>query len=150
MTQTSTELQIAFIEALGVTSRKMRTLYNARVAELGLTFSRARVLTLLAKAESCNQSALACELELEKPTLVRMLDRMAELDLIERVPDPDDRRVNLVRLRPHGRAMAERLLAERAGFIGTFFVPEDEEALKEATSLLHAIVGRIERMEREP
>lgn len=150
MPQTSPELQIAFIEALGVASRKMRTLYDARVARLGLTFSRARVLTLLAKHESCNQSTLACELELEKPTLVRTLDRMAELDLIERVPDPNDRRVNLVRLRPHGKAMAEKVLAERAGFIGTIFTSDDNEALKEAAGLLQAIVARIERLEREP
>ncbi|WP_174801106.1 MarR family winged helix-turn-helix transcriptional regulator [Martelella limonii] len=150
MPDSSTELQIAFIEALGVTSRKMRTLYDARVSALGLTFSRARVLTLLARHGSLNQSALAGELDLEKPTLVRTLDRMAALDLIERVTDPDDRRVNLVQLRPHGKAMAERLMEERAGFIGAFFVPEDEAALKQATALLQAIVARIERMEIEP
>lgn len=147
MSQTSPELQIAFLEALGVASRKMRTLYDARVSRLGLTFSRARVLTLLARHGSCSQSVLACELELEKPTLVRTLDRMAELDLIERLPDPNDRRVNLVQLRPHGKAMAEKVLAERAGFIGEFFRPEDNEALEAATGLLQAIV---ERMEREP
>ncbi|MCD1636479.1 MarR family transcriptional regulator [Martelella mediterranea] len=150
MSRTSPELQIAFVETLGVASRKMRTLYDARVSRLGLTFSRARVLTLLARHGSCSQSALACELELEKPTLVRTLDRMAELDLIERVADPNDRRVNLVQLRPHGEAMAGKLLAERAGFIGAFFTPEDDEALEEATGLLQAIIARIERLEREP
>ena len=145
MSQTSPELQIAFLEALGVASRKMRTLYDARVSRLGLTFSRARVLTLLARHGSCSQSVLACELELEKPTLVRTLDRMAELDLLERLPDPNDRRVNLVQLRPHGKAMAEKVLAERAGFIGEFFRPEDNEALEAATGLLQAIVERMER-----
>ncbi|WP_052699974.1 MarR family winged helix-turn-helix transcriptional regulator [Martelella endophytica] len=146
-TKPSTDLQFAFVEAIGVTSRKMRKAYDQRVAQLGLTFARARVLTLLAAHKTCNQSVLACELELEKPTLVRMLDRMAELDLVERVPDPNDRRVNLVRLRPHGEAMAKQLLIERAGFINAFFTPADDQALQDATRLLQAIAERIENTE---
>lgn len=138
----------AFMEALSVANRKMRKLYNARVAELGLTFARARVLTLLARHQTLNQSMLACELELEQPTLVRMLDRMAELDLVERLADPSDRRARLVRLRPHGEAMARRLIEEiRPGMAKSIFAPEDMAEMQAATELFRKIIARAEQYE---
>ncbi|TCT29632.1 MarR family winged helix-turn-helix transcriptional regulator [Martelella mediterranea] len=143
-----TDERVAFMEALAVASRKMRTAFNARVSEHGLTFARARVLLLLIRHETCNQSALACELELEKPTVVRMLDRMAAIDLIERVPDPNDRRINLIRLRPHGEAMARTLLDVRRDVVDSLFRPEDEEALISATALFQTLIARTDAQEQ--
>jgi MarR family transcriptional regulator for hemolysin len=103
------------LEALTKVSRKMRTAFNQQVTAHGLTYPRARALFQLAKKQHMTQSELALELELQQATVVRLVDRMEEVGLIERRPDPKDRRVNLLFLTPRGTEQADlvRLIADR-------------------------------------
>ncbi|WP_176086327.1 MarR family transcriptional regulator [Martelella sp. HB161492] len=135
------------METMTVASRKMRTYYNAQVSRYGLTFARARVILLLSKNEVMNQSALACELELEKPTVVRMLDRMEAIGLISRSPDPNDRRANLISLSEHGKAMAVKLDQVRVEFFDALFGPADTQKLAGGISVFETIIARIEKLE---
>ena len=75
-------------------SRLMRTVFDRRGRDLGLTRSQWWVLTMLYAKEGVIQSELADFMDLEKPTLGRLLDRMQEKHWIERRPDSLDRRVN--------------------------------------------------------
>ena len=75
-------------------ARLMRTVFDRRGRELGLTRSQWWVLTMLYAKEGVTQSELADFMELEKPTLGRLLDRMQEKGWIERRTDDLDRRVN--------------------------------------------------------
>ena len=75
-------------------SRLMRTVFDRRGRDLGLTRSQWWVLTMLYGKEGVTQSELADFMDLEKPTLGRLLDRMQEKHWIERRPDSLDRRVN--------------------------------------------------------
>ena len=75
-------------------SRLMRTVFDRRGREIGLTRSQWWVLTMLYAKEGVTQSELADFMDLEKPTLGRLLDRMQEKEWIERRPDGLDRRVN--------------------------------------------------------
>ncbi|MBU1315893.1 MAG: MarR family transcriptional regulator [Alphaproteobacteria bacterium] len=95
-----------FLEALTKMSRKIRTAFNKQVTAHGLTYPRARALFRLAKTQNITQTELACELELEQATLVRLLDRMEENGLIERRQDPNDRRAKLIALTRHGQEQA--------------------------------------------
>ena len=95
-----------FLEALTKMSRKIRTAFNKQVTAHGLTYPRAHALFRLAKTQIITQTELACELELEQATLVRLLDRMEENGLIERRQDPNDRRAKLIALTRHGQEQA--------------------------------------------
>ena len=75
-------------------SRLMKTVFDRRGRDLGLTRSQWWVLTMLYAKEGVTQSELADFMDLEKPTLGRLLDRMQEKHWIERRPDSLDRRVN--------------------------------------------------------
>ena len=75
-------------------SRLMKTVFDRRGREIGLTRSQWWVLTMLYAKEGVTQSELADFMDLEKPTLGRLLDRMQEKEWIERRPDCHDRRVN--------------------------------------------------------
>ena len=75
-------------------SRLMKTVFDRRGREIGLTRSQWWVLTMLYAKEGVTQSELADFMDLEKPTLGRLLDRMQEKEWIERRPDRRDRRVN--------------------------------------------------------
>jgi len=79
-------------------ARLMRTAFDRRGRELGLTRSQWWVLTALYAKEGVTQSELADFMELEKATLGRLLDRLEEKDWVERRPDPIDRRIKRVYL----------------------------------------------------
>jgi MarR family transcriptional regulator for hemolysin len=63
----------------------------------------------LDRAEGLNQSELAEMLDLQPITLTRLLDKLADSGLIERRPDPDDRRAKRLFLTPAARPVLEHL-----------------------------------------
>lgn len=136
-----------FLEELTKVSRKIRTTFNKKVTAHGLTYPRARALFRLAKRQNMTQTELACELELEQATLVRLLDRMEENGLIERRPDANDRRVKLIALTEHG--------AEQAAFVRTladqirhqFFEGINQAELKDAIVLMQQISDNVSSVE---
>jgi MarR family transcriptional regulator for hemolysin len=69
---------------------------SARKSGLSLTRSQWQVLAHLAKNEGIQQSALADLLEIEPSTLVRLLDKLEELGLVEHRPNASDRRIWLL------------------------------------------------------
>lgn len=99
-------LQAAFLEELSITSRKLRTLFDARVRAKGLTLARARTLIHLAKKDGMTQTELAEILEVEGPTLVRLLDGLEKQGLTERRPVDGDRRAKQIALTEAGRKLA--------------------------------------------
>lgn len=78
---------------LGDVARLMRRRFDARSEELGLTRAQWRVLAQLRRREGINQSTLAELLEVEPITMGRHIDRLVTKGLVERRPDPKDRRV---------------------------------------------------------
>jgi MarR family transcriptional regulator for hemolysin len=79
-------------------ARLMRTAYDRRVRKLGLTRSQWWVLNQLFRNPGVNQSELAEILEVRKPTLGRLLDRMEAKGWVRREQDASDRRAWRVHL----------------------------------------------------
>jgi MarR family transcriptional regulator for hemolysin len=79
-------------------SRLMRRhfIQRARVAGLPLNRSEAAVLAEVAHAPGTSQAVLAARLEFEPITLVRLLDRLQSLGLVERRMHAGDRRVRCI------------------------------------------------------
>jgi len=73
-----------------------------------ITPGRFSVLLLVGANPGIIQSRLAQALRLDRSSMVPLLDQMERLGLVERKPDPGDRRSNCLWLTPHG----ESLLAE--------------------------------------
>lgn len=99
------DLKAAFAETLVKTARKLRTRFNARVVARGLTYPRARALAALSH-QPMTQRELAEDLELEGPTVVRLLDGMEQQGLVRRTPVPGDRRLKRIELTAHGAETA--------------------------------------------
>jgi MarR family transcriptional regulator, transcriptional regulator for hemolysin len=108
------------IEEITNVTRKMRTVFDNMVKEKGLTLARARILRLLKKADAgATQRALAFELEIEGPTLVRLLDNLEIQGWIERRAVEGDRRAKQIVLTEEGHrqereveVVAQRFRAE--------------------------------------
>ena len=79
-------------------ARLMRVAYDRRARALGLTRSQWWVLNYLYFNEGITQSALADLLDVEKPTLGRLLDRLEAKGWIARQADRHDRRAKRVYL----------------------------------------------------
>jgi MarR family transcriptional regulator, transcriptional regulator for hemolysin len=92
-------------------SRLMRRRFDARAREIGLTRAQWRVLAQLRRREGINQTALAEIMEIEPISLGRHIDRLVEKDIVERRPDPRDRRAWRLYLKPEAQPVLDRLRA---------------------------------------
>ncbi len=94
-------------------ARLMRTVYDRRVKSLGLTRSQWWVLNHLFRNPGATQSELAAILEIERPTLGRLLDRLRS----QRLGAARGRRARPARLArvPHPRRRAGDAQAPQAG-----------------------------------
>src|SRR3974390_560418 len=82
---------------------------DRRLREHGASVWSWVLLKEAANAEGASQRELAELMRIEPPTLVRHLDKLAEEGLVERRPDPDDRRVVRVVVTPKGHARLAEL-----------------------------------------
>jgi MarR family transcriptional regulator for hemolysin len=102
----TTDPRERLLDDLSRVQRKMRALFDARVKERGLTLPRARALLILGRGAELNQRELAEELDIETPTLVRLLDGMEKQGFIERRSVEGDRRAKQIAMTPRGAKVA--------------------------------------------
>ena len=86
-------------------SRVLRNYIDQRAKGRGTTRAQWIVLFRLREQEGLSQVDLAEVLELQPISLVRLLDRLVEHGLVERRPDPRDRRANRLHLTARGRQL---------------------------------------------
>lgn len=84
-------------------ARLLRRRFEQNARGSGLTRSQWQVLAYLAQNEGINQTGLADLLEVEAVTLGRIVDKLETQGLVERQPDPADRRAWILRLTPAAR-----------------------------------------------
>lgn len=90
-------------------ARMLRTYADQRGRQFGISRAQWTVLVRLDRSEGLKQSELAEILDLQPISLTRLLDRLAQNGLIERRPDPTDRRANRLYLTPAARPLLEQL-----------------------------------------
>jgi DNA-binding MarR family transcriptional regulator len=92
-------------------ARLMRKRFERNARNLGLTRSQGQVLVHLADSEGIHQGAMAEKLDVEPITLTRILDRLEEAGLIERLLYRQDRRVRLLRLTQAAHPLIDDIIA---------------------------------------
>jgi len=101
-----------YTAALLKLARTYRRALNRRLEEHGISDARALpVLHVARSGGGMRQGALAEELGIEGPSLVRLLDQLGAAGLIERREDPSDRRAKTLHVTDAGLALAARLEA---------------------------------------
>jgi MarR family transcriptional regulator, transcriptional regulator for hemolysin len=90
-------------------ARMLKTYADYKASQFGITRAQWVVLVRLDRFEGLKQAELAEMLDLQPITLTRLLDRLAECGLIERRPDPNDRRAKLLYLTAKAKPLLERL-----------------------------------------
>lgn len=122
---------------IGDVSRMIRTVYDRRVEPLGLTRAQWRVMTRLNRLESCTQTELATELEIEKPTLGKLIERLEAKGWVERRADAADARSKRLFLTPAARPLLEEMSQQADDVIAGVFAGigmEDSDRLRNTLS----------------
>ncbi|WP_107851041.1 transcriptional regulator SlyA [Oceanimonas marisflavi] len=123
--------------ALASLVRQWRLINDERLKPLGLTQSRWITLTHLQQEDGIQQHRLARRVGVESPSLVRTLDGLEQLGLVERRPCADDRRGKTVHLTP----AVQPLLAEMDAVL-------DHTRQQVLHGLSEAELAELERMVR--
>lgn len=89
-------------------------LMNARLTQHGLTPARAEILWVLHGRGTLRQRELSETLKCTPRNVTGLVDALVRAQLVERVPDPDDRRAVQVSLSEQGHALLTEWGAERA------------------------------------
>ena len=84
----------------------IRRLYDERFASLDLTLSLASLLCYVADFGPVSQTRAADHLRQGRAVTGTQIDRLEERSLVERLPDPNDRRVWLVEVTAQGKELA--------------------------------------------
>ena len=139
----SLDLKRQFIAQLVESSRLLRNYIDHRAKSRGTTRAQWIVLFRLRQQEGLSQVDLAEVLELQPISLVRLLDRLVEHGLLERRPDPKDRRANRLFLTAAGRRLVDDLDSLRDAIASDVLRDIPKEAIQTSLDALVEVKERI-------
>jgi DNA-binding MarR family transcriptional regulator len=125
------------------TARRLR-----QEAGQDLSPSLASALASIDRHGPLTPSELAAHERVQRPTATRLLGRLGELGLVERAPDPVDRRSALISVSPAGRALLRRLRTRKNHYLAQRLAtldPAEVATLDRAAAILERMLDAEER-----
>ena len=121
---------------IGETAHALRKAFDRMAVGLGVTRAQWKVLFRLTRQPGMRQVELADMLEIEPITLCRIVDRLEEAGLVERSPDPADRRAWRLHVTAKAQPLVEKLKAVGAELVEQAFAGIDPEEIEIARRVL--------------
>ena len=146
----SLDLKRQLIAQLVESSRLLRNYIDHRAKVRGSTRAQWIVLFRLRQQEGLSQVDLADVLELQPISLVRLLDRLVEHGLLERRPDPRDRRANRLFLTRSGRQLVDDLDSLRDAIASDVLRDVPAEHVESGLATLREVKDRIKTLGEGP
>jgi len=119
---------------------RITSLHAPEVADLNLTLAQLKAIYLVAAAGSIRMGSLAVQLGTALSTTSGVVDRLVQLELLERLEDPSDRRQVLVRATTAALQQLESMSELGRGRIRELVLrlstPADIDIVKQALNLL--------------
>jgi MarR family transcriptional regulator, transcriptional regulator for hemolysin len=128
-----------FAFTLNDVARMLRTYADHKAAQFGITRAQWVVLVRLDRSEGLKQSELAELLELQPISLTRLVDKLCDSGLIERRPDPVDRRVKRLFLTPAAHPLLEKLANLGEGLMATALAGVDSDSVERMIAQLEVV-----------
>jgi len=137
------------LKLIGRAARGFTRIADITLRDLGFATGQMPVLGSLKGGKALSQAELARIAQVEQPSMAQLLNRMERDGLVERVPDPEDKRSRLISLTagavkrmPKAKALMEsRVQDALAGF--------SPEEVAELSRLLGRLNDNIDRMAGE-
>lgn len=124
-------------------ARLLRTRFDQRARARGMTRAQWVILARLSRQPGMSQNELAGICEVEPITVGRLVDRLEARGLVERRPDPGDRRVNRLHLLPAAQPMLEEIMSYRDALSEDILDGLDEPARGALVDALLHIKNRL-------
>ena len=121
------------------TAHALRKAFDRRAVGLGVTRAQWKVLFRLEREPGLRQIELADRLDIEPITLSRIVDRLEEAELVERVADPADRRAWRLHVTAKAQPLIEKLHALADEMIAYAFAGIDPQDI----AIARAVLGRV-------
>lgn len=137
----SLDLGIGFL--IGDSSRMLRRIFNDRIAPLGLTQAQWRALVHLSRNEGLNQVSLADLLDVQPITVARLIDKLVAAGLVERRPDPKDRRAQRLFLTEQAAPLLDRIWDVAEEIYGTILGGFARSEVETLAGLLERLRGNV-------
>ena len=123
--------------------RLMRRRFDEMCQDLGVTSAQWRALFAISRRPGLNQGMLAELLEVEPITTCRMVDRLEQAGLVERRPDPNDRRAWQLFLGQAAMPLLDRLQERSVEMRRRALKGLSEEEVEALTSQLEVIRNNL-------
>jgi DNA-binding MarR family transcriptional regulator len=136
---------------IGETAHALRKAFDRRAVGLGVTRAQWKVLFRLTRQPGLRQIELADMLDIEPITLSRIVDRLEESGLVERVADPSDRRAWRLHVTAKAQPLVEKLRAIADEMIADAFAgidPKDIEITRQVLGKARENASRAVLMNR--
>ena len=121
---------------IGETAHALRKAFDRLAVGLGVTRAQWKVLFKLTRKPGLRQVELADMLDLEPITLTRIIDRLEEAGLVERVRDPDDRRAWRLHVTEQAQPLVAKLRQVGAELVDQAFDDIDPSEIATARRVL--------------
>lgn len=126
-------------------ARLFRRAFQDHVAGSGLTLAQARALVQVARSPAVSQAELADRLEIKPITLARVIEQLVAAGLVERQPDPRDRRAYRVCLTPAAEPFLQGVSEVGEQLRGVLLDGLDPRQAKEAVAALRVMRDNLGR-----
>lgn len=133
------EQALTAFKQLMVTYLKLQRRVEDMLAPHGLVISQFEALAKIGLKPGMIQQELVSLLLVTKGNVGALLDRLESIGLVERRPDPKDRRANRLYLTPAGRELMSTLFDKHRAFVREEMRPLTPEQQAQLQSLLKAI-----------
>ncbi|MDN5750917.1 MAG: MarR family winged helix-turn-helix transcriptional regulator [Pseudonocardia sp.] len=133
------EEQESLAEAFWSVARQLRHLTRETLAPWDVTPSQSRAMGVLHRHGTMRLRELAEHLRIAPRSATEVVDGLESRDVVERLPDPHDRRATLVRLTPHGVDVGHAIRAARAVEAEGYFGALDEADRADLTRILRTL-----------
>ena len=127
-------------------ARLMRTVFDRRVRDIGLTRAQWLVLTRLYRRPGASQTELAVMLEIDRASAGRMLDRMEKNGWVERRADSEDRRINRLYLTDDARRAHKAMWAIAEATVDDALAPLSERERDQFTRLAARVKAQLQNL----
>ena len=124
---------------IGETAHALRKAFDRRAVGMGVTRAQWKLLFRLERNPGLRQIELADMLDIEPITLSRIVDRLEEAGLVERVADPADRRA----WRLHVTRKAQPLIEKLRGIANEMTAHAFEGVSPEHLKIAREVLGRV-------
>jgi MarR family transcriptional regulator for hemolysin len=121
------------------TAHALRKAFDRRAVGMGVTRAQWKVLFRLERQPGLRQIELADMLDIEPITLSRIIDRLEEAQLVERVADPTDRRAWRLHVTARAQPLIAKLRCVADEMIAEAFAGIDPEQI----AITRSVLGRV-------